>query len=156
MEYLGPVDSSSLPVRLRWKFCRVVLHLLLLLLLLLRRRRKDLFFVLPHRTHTKSFVFNLPTRPIFLLLSPLPRPRDRKRWLARAPATWVTLSPATPTTSTAAGLRSSLLPRRCRYQPVGRGTASRFSWRTQVLAQAAHARATIAVTFSGCETRGCH
>lgn len=26
MEYLGPVDSSSLPVRLRWKLCRAALH----------------------------------------------------------------------------------------------------------------------------------
>lgn len=73
MEYLGPVDSSSLPVRLRWKLCRAVLHHLLLL----RCRRKDLFLVFLYWTQTKSFV-----SPNFFFFFP-PSPSSRPQTVAR-------------------------------------------------------------------------
>lgn len=88
MEYLGPVDSSSLPVRLRWKLCRAALHHLPppsalppggFLVCFASQKSKQKSF--PPKFSSSSF--------------PLSRLRDRKRWLARAPGTRVTLSPTT-------------------------------------------------------------
>lgn len=140
MEYLGPVDSSSLPVRLRWKLCRAVL----------RPPpppppSPEGFVVCFASQETEKIFFFLP--PLFLVLLLSPSSRPQKRWCSHAHQRpgWRYFQQPSPQPA------AELLPPPLAATVIAGWPGATTVRGTQVLARTAQARATIAGTFSAAE-----